>query len=306
MTYSSVLSEETPQRKVGRQPAVTAGHRSRRWTGGPPARGIAGGPGRRRHQARDFAGLLPAGHALGPDQRIRRTVPRPIRSRNCSSGIRTLLLAVGGIKPGSVRHCRPRLFPTFLSRSRWTRAGPSDPRAPGEERILADVPSRCTGTPRHRNTKCFPLPLQFFCAICTERCQICIGKSRRQAPHCPLLRERRPDHETRCRDHQTVQAGRGAPGADGHRRPRHDRDRGQGLRPPEGPHRNLSRRRICRELPAQTADRGRGRLRASPTRRSRSITSGARTGQIGDGKIFVTPIDHALRIRTGETDSDAL
>src|SRR5580765_7154215 len=33
------------------------------------------------------------------------------------------------------------------------------------------------------------------------------------------------------------------------------------------------------------------------------ITSGARTGQIGDGKIFVTPIDHVLRIRTGETDS---
>ncbi|HTE92168.1 MAG TPA: P-II family nitrogen regulator, partial [Bradyrhizobium sp.] len=26
----------------------------------------------------------------------------------------------------------------------------------------------------------------------------------------------------------------------------------------------------------------------------------------GDGKIFVTPIDHALRIRTGETDTDAL
>ncbi|WP_322514988.1 P-II family nitrogen regulator [Rhodopseudomonas palustris] len=36
------------------------------------------------------------------------------------------------------------------------------------------------------------------------------------------------------------------------------------------------------------------------------ITRGARTGQIGDGKIFVTPIEHALRIRTGETDSDAL
>jgi nitrogen regulatory protein P-II 2 len=36
------------------------------------------------------------------------------------------------------------------------------------------------------------------------------------------------------------------------------------------------------------------------------ITSSARTGQIGDGKIFVTPIDHAMRIRTGETDSDAL
>ena len=36
------------------------------------------------------------------------------------------------------------------------------------------------------------------------------------------------------------------------------------------------------------------------------ITANARTGQIGDGKIFVTSIDHALRIRTGETDSDAL
>ena len=36
------------------------------------------------------------------------------------------------------------------------------------------------------------------------------------------------------------------------------------------------------------------------------ITANAPTGQIGDGKIFVTPIDHALRIRTGETDSDAL
>ena len=37
-----------------------------------------------------------------------------------------------------------------------------------------------------------------------------------------------------------------------------------------------------------------------------AITAAARTGQIGDGKIFVTPIDHVLRIRTGETDEDAL
>jgi nitrogen regulatory protein P-II 2 len=36
------------------------------------------------------------------------------------------------------------------------------------------------------------------------------------------------------------------------------------------------------------------------------ITASARTGQIGDGKIFVTPIDGAVRIRTGETDGDAL
>ena len=37
-----------------------------------------------------------------------------------------------------------------------------------------------------------------------------------------------------------------------------------------------------------------------------AITSRARTGQIGDGKVFVTNIESALRIRTGETDSDAL
>jgi nitrogen regulatory protein P-II 2 len=37
-----------------------------------------------------------------------------------------------------------------------------------------------------------------------------------------------------------------------------------------------------------------------------AITTAGRTGQIGDGKVFVTPLDHAVRIRTGETDSDAL
>lgn len=37
-----------------------------------------------------------------------------------------------------------------------------------------------------------------------------------------------------------------------------------------------------------------------------AISGAARTGQIGDGKIFVSPIDHAVRIRTGETDAEAL
>ena len=36
------------------------------------------------------------------------------------------------------------------------------------------------------------------------------------------------------------------------------------------------------------------------------ISDAAKSGEIGDGKIFVAPIEHALRIRTGETDSDAL
>ena len=37
-----------------------------------------------------------------------------------------------------------------------------------------------------------------------------------------------------------------------------------------------------------------------------AITATARTGQIGDGKIFVTTLEQAVRIRTGETDVDAL
>ena len=37
-----------------------------------------------------------------------------------------------------------------------------------------------------------------------------------------------------------------------------------------------------------------------------SITESARTGEIGDGKIFVSDIGHAIRIRTGESDSAAL
>ena len=37
-----------------------------------------------------------------------------------------------------------------------------------------------------------------------------------------------------------------------------------------------------------------------------AITTSAKTGQIGDGKIFVMSIDQAVRIRTGETDAAAL
>ena len=37
-----------------------------------------------------------------------------------------------------------------------------------------------------------------------------------------------------------------------------------------------------------------------------AISAAAKTGQIGDGKIFVYSIDHAVRIRTGETDTEAL
>ena len=37
-----------------------------------------------------------------------------------------------------------------------------------------------------------------------------------------------------------------------------------------------------------------------------AITKAAHTGKIGDGKIFVTAIEQAIRIRTGETGDDAL
>jgi nitrogen regulatory protein P-II 2 len=37
-----------------------------------------------------------------------------------------------------------------------------------------------------------------------------------------------------------------------------------------------------------------------------AIQQAARTGKIGDGKIFVSPLDQVVRIRTGELDKDAL
>jgi nitrogen regulatory protein P-II 1 len=37
-----------------------------------------------------------------------------------------------------------------------------------------------------------------------------------------------------------------------------------------------------------------------------AITNAAKTGKIGDGKIFVSDISHVIRIRTGEEDSEAL
>jgi nitrogen regulatory protein P-II 1 len=37
-----------------------------------------------------------------------------------------------------------------------------------------------------------------------------------------------------------------------------------------------------------------------------AITQAARTGRIGDGKIFVLPIDEAVRIRTGDRGTDAI
>jgi nitrogen regulatory protein P-II 1 len=37
-----------------------------------------------------------------------------------------------------------------------------------------------------------------------------------------------------------------------------------------------------------------------------AIVEAARSGEVGDGKVFVTPVDRVVRIRTGEEDADAL
>jgi nitrogen regulatory protein P-II 1 len=37
-----------------------------------------------------------------------------------------------------------------------------------------------------------------------------------------------------------------------------------------------------------------------------ALCEGARTGEVGDGKIFVVPLDQAIRIRTGDTDVGAV
>jgi nitrogen regulatory protein P-II 1 len=37
-----------------------------------------------------------------------------------------------------------------------------------------------------------------------------------------------------------------------------------------------------------------------------AIVEAAKTGKVGDGKIFISPVEKVIRIRTGETDADAL
>ena len=37
-----------------------------------------------------------------------------------------------------------------------------------------------------------------------------------------------------------------------------------------------------------------------------AICQSAKTGKIGDGKVFILPVDSAVRIRTGERDEEAL
>ena len=58
-------------------------------------------------------------------------------------------------------------------------------------------------------------------------------------------------------------------------------------------------------VPKVRVDRGGQGLDGAP-RSSRRSRAAAKTGKIGDGKIFVTNVEEAIRIRTGERGEDAL
>jgi hypothetical protein len=89
------------------------------------------------------------------------------------------------------------------------------------------------------------------------------------------------------------------------RRDRPDRHRSQGFWPPEGPHRAVPRRRIRGGLPAQGEGRSGGEDE-DVDRCVDAIVKAARTGKIGDGKIFITSVERVVRIRTGEKDETAV
>ena len=63
---------------------------------------------------------------------------------------------------------------------------------------------------------------------------------------------------------------------------------------------DLPRQGIQRQPAAEDGDRGRGAGHASSTTRSRRSSQAARTGEIGDGRVFVLPVEQSYRIRTGE------
>ena len=112
-------------------------------------------------------------------------------------------------------------------------------------------------------------------------------------------------HEEDRGDHQAVQARRGEGGAAGGGNPRDHRLEAKGFGRQKG-HTELYRgaEYVVDFLPkvkieVVVADEN---LQAAVE----AIRNAAQTGRIGDGKIFVSQIDEAIRIRTGETGADAV
>jgi nitrogen regulatory protein P-II 2 len=84
----------------------------------------------------------------------------------------------------------------------------------------------------------------------------------------------------------------------------HHRHRGQGLRPSEGPHRTLPRRRVRRRLPAQ--DQGRDRRRRPLVDQVIEAITKPPHRQDRRRQDLRFDLEQVIRIRTGETGPDAL
>ena len=80
----------------------------------------------------------------------------------------------------------------------------------------------------------------------------------------------------------------------------------QGFGRQRGPHRGLPRCGVPGGLRAEGPHRGRRRANSTPPASSTPSSRPPRTGQIGDGKVWVTTIDEIVRVRTGERGDDAL
>src|SRR5262249_878047 len=107
-------------------------------------------------------------------------------------------------------------------------------------------------------------------------------------------------NENRHGHHQAFQARRGPRRSDRDRCARDDRDRGQGLRASEGPHGNLSRRRIRGELLAENQDRSGGRNR--PGRQDDRHYNGNSHARSDRGRKNLRPLDRHRRAHPHRRD----
>ena len=92
-------------------------------------------------------------------------------------------------------------------------------------------------------------------------------------------------------------------GAQGRRRAGHDGAEVQGFGRQGGPHRVLPGLGVHRRLRAEGPHRGARRRHRRRARSPMPIVAAARTGKIGDGKVWVTAVEQIIRIRTGERDA---
>ena len=121
----------------------------------------------------------------------------------------------------------------------------------------------------------------------------------------PIDPEGTPPHETHHRDHQAVQARRREGRAQSRRRRRGHRHRGSRIGR-QGGHTETYR---GAEYKIDFVPKAKIEILAADDQLDEiisAITGSASTGKIGDGKVWVTDVDSAVRIRTGEQGLDAI